>query len=87
MEHQTEYDILKLVENQGRCYVSSDCMPGMLLATCLKYRPSLPRDQLLAWMRQILQELEKFHRCRGNPAQSAGTAAPQGSRHRMGTPI
>lgn len=67
MEHQTEYDILKLVENQGRCYVSSDCMPGMLLATCLKYRPSLPRDQLLAWMRQILQELEKFHRCRGNP--------------------
>ena len=28
MEQQTEYDILKLVENQGRCYVSSDCMPG-----------------------------------------------------------
>ena len=47
MEHQTEYDILKLVENQGRCYVSSDCMPGMLLATCLKYRPSLPRDHSL----------------------------------------
>ncbi len=67
MEQQTEYDILKLVENQGRCYVSSDCMPGILLASCLKYRPSLPRDRLLAWMRQILEELEKFHRCRGNP--------------------
>lgn len=67
MEQQTEYDILKLVENQGRCYVSSDCMPGVLLASCLKYRPSLPREQLLAWMRQILEELEKFHRCRGNP--------------------
>ena len=67
MEQQTEYDILKLVENQGRCYVSSDCMPCDLLASCLKYRPSLPREQLLGWMLQILEELEKFHRCRGNP--------------------
>ena len=38
MEHQTEYDILKLVENQGRCYVSSDCMPGMLLVQPLSGR-------------------------------------------------
>lgn len=66
MEQQT-FDILKLVESQGRCYVSSDCMEGVLLASYLKYHPDLPRDQLLKWMVQILQELEKFHRCRGNP--------------------
>lgn len=67
MEQQAEYDVLKLVENQGRCYVSSDCVAGTPLAVWLKYHPTLPREQLTGWMRQILSELDRFHRCRGNP--------------------
>lgn len=67
MERQTEYDILKFVENQGRCYVSSDCMRGVLLPVHLKYHPRIPAETLLGWMEQILRELGKFHRCRGTP--------------------
>lgn len=67
MEGQKEYDILKLVESQGRCYVSSACVQGITLASYLKFHPDLPKDQLLDWMRQILQQLDMFHRCRGNP--------------------
>lgn len=67
MEERNEYDILKLVESQGRCYVSSACIQGSTLAAYLKYHPDLPREQLLDWMRQILHQLDLFHRSSGNP--------------------
>lgn len=67
MQEQAEYEVWKLVENQGRCYASTDCIQGVSLAGYLKYHPIIPRELLLRWMKEIPRELEKFHRCRGNP--------------------
>ena len=67
MQEQTEYEVWKLVENQGRCYASTDCVGGVTLAAYLKHHPVVPRELLLRWMKEIPRELEKFHRCRGNP--------------------
>lgn len=67
MEERAEYDVLKLVEHQDRCYISTDCIRGVTLAAYLKYHPSPPKEVLLGWLRQTVRELEKFHRCRGNP--------------------
>ena len=67
MQEQTEYEVWKLVENQGRCYASTDCIGGATLAAYLKHHPVVPRELLLCWMKEIPRELEKFHRCRGNP--------------------
>lgn len=67
MQGQTKYEVWKLVENQGRCYASTDCVEGVSLAAYLKYHPNIPRELLVRWMKEIPRELEKFHRCRGNP--------------------
>ena len=67
MQEQTEYEVWKLVENQGRCYASTDCVGGVTLAAYLKHHPVVPQELLLRWMKEIPRELEKFHRCRGNP--------------------
>lgn len=67
MQGQAEYEVWKLVENQGQCYASTDCIEGISLAGYLKNHPVVPRRLLLRWMKEIPRELEKFHRCRGNP--------------------
>ena len=36
MQEQTEYEVWKLVENQGRCYASTDCVGGVTLRNCVK---------------------------------------------------
>lgn len=67
MEGKTEYAVLKLAENHGRCYVSTDCVEGTPLIYYLKYRPGLDKELLFAWMKELARMIGRFHRCRGNP--------------------
>lgn len=67
MEERREYDVLKLVEHGERCYMSTDYMKGMPLIRWLKYHPSVTKDGIYRWMNELLESLDCFHRCRGNP--------------------
>ncbi len=61
------YDVLKLVEQGERCYVSTDYIRGTQMARLLRREPDLEKAQLFRWMKDLLEQLERFHRCRGNP--------------------
>lgn len=61
------YEILKFVARGDRCYVSGDCVEGKTIVKWLKYHPDIPKEQLYIWIREIIRQLEAFHKCRGNP--------------------
>lgn len=67
MEERQGYDVLKIVEHSDRCYMSTDYVRGKTLVVWLKYHPQIGKEQLYRWMRGLLEDLEHFHRCRGNP--------------------
>ena len=43
-----------------------DYLPGELLIYRLKRCPEMEKALLFDWMKQLLYQLELFHRCRGN---------------------
>lgn len=67
MEERQGYDVLKIVKHSDRCYMSTDYVKGKVLVVWLKYHPQIGKEQLYRWMRGLLENLEHFHRCRGNP--------------------
>lgn len=67
MEEKQGYDVLKIVVHSDRCYMSTDYIRGKPLILWLKYHPQIEKERLYRWMRGLLDELEHFHRCRGNP--------------------
>lgn len=62
-----EYDVLRLIEHNQVCYVSSECRRGCLLPRWLKYHPHMGKSELFAMIESIVKQLEKIHRCRNNP--------------------
>lgn len=62
----TDYDVLKFIEHGGRCRPAMDYVPGELLLYRLKRCPQMEKPLLMDWMRQLLYQLEQFHRCRNN---------------------
>lgn len=62
-----EYDVLRLIEHNQICYVSSDNRRGCPLAKWMKYHPYISKDRMLRWIDQISNQLMQIHKCRGNP--------------------
>lgn len=60
------YDVLKFIEHGGRCRPAMDYLPGELLIYRLKRCPEMEKAFLFDWMKQLLYQLELFHRCRSN---------------------
>lgn len=67
MEERSSYEVLKLVMNGERCYVSTDYVRGRPLIQWLKYHSRIPKEQMYQWLLEIIRQLENFHRCRENP--------------------
>lgn len=61
------YDVLRLIEHNQYCYVSSEYVEGRLLVKWLKYHPQMEKAILFSWMRAMVRQLAQFHRCRGEP--------------------
>lgn len=61
------YDVLRLIDHNQRCYVSTDYVEGKPLVMWLKYHPNLTKEQLFLWIQEMARQLECIHRCQGNP--------------------
>ena len=67
MDTKQEYNVLKLVTHGSRCYVSSDCIRGQPLIRRIRSQPTVEKDLFFRWVRELVQNLERFHGCKGNP--------------------
>lgn len=67
MNTQKEYDVLRLIEHNRICYVSSDSVKGYPLVQWIKYHPYLEKEKMIRWIYNIIQQLVQIHKCRGNP--------------------
>ena len=67
MEQKRNYEILKFVMHGDKCYMSTDIVKGKPLIVWLKYHAHITKEQFYEWARQIIADLDHFHRCRGNP--------------------
>lgn len=67
MSEREGYDVLRLIEHNQKCYISSDYVEGKPLIQWLKYHPNLTKKQLFLWVRNLADQLECIHKCRGNP--------------------
>ena len=66
MEEKRNYEILKFVMHGDKCYMSTDIVKGKPLIVWLKYHAHITKEQFYEWARQIIADLDHFHRCRGN---------------------
>jgi len=67
LEEKRNYEILKFVMHGDKCYMSTDIVKGKPLIVWLKYHAHITKEQFYEWARQIIADLDHFHRCRGNP--------------------
>lgn len=67
MEEKRNYEILKFVMHGDKCYMGTDIVKGKPLIVWLKYHAHITKEQFYEWARQIIADLDHFHRCRGNP--------------------
>lgn len=67
MEEKRNYEILKFVMHGDKCYMSTDIVKRKPLIVWLKYHAHITKEQFYEWARQIIADLDHFHRCRGNP--------------------
>lgn len=67
MKETEGYDVLRLIEHNAKCYVSSEYVEGKPLIQWLKYHPNLSKEQLFLWIHELAKQLEYIHKCRGNP--------------------
>lgn len=61
------YDVLRLIEHNQKCYISSEYVRGRPLIRWLKYHPNIAKEQLFLWIHEMARQLECIHRCRGEP--------------------
>ena len=61
------YDVLRLIEHDQVCYVSSEYVRGNPLPRWIKYHPCIEKGELFRMIGDIAGQLSRIHRCRGNP--------------------
>ena len=67
MSVKEEYDVLRLIEHNQNCYISSECVRGESLPRWLKFHPHMKKEELFFFIAAIVRQLSQIHRCRGNP--------------------
>lgn len=67
MAVKEEYDVLRLIEHNQICYVSSEYVRGDPLPRWIKYHPCVKKEELFRMIGDIARQLSQIHRCRGNP--------------------
>ena len=67
MEASEGYHVLRLIEHNQKCYVSSEFTEGKSLIQYLKCEQRISREQLFRWIQEMAKQLQCIHKCRGNP--------------------
>ncbi len=67
MAVKEEYDVLRLIEHNQVCYISSEYIRGAPLPRWIKYHPGMKKEELFRMISDIAKQLWQIHRCRGNP--------------------
>ena len=60
---ETNYEVIRFVEHGNRCRPAMDYVSGELLIYRLKRYPEVEKKVLFEWMKQLLCQLELYHRC------------------------
>ncbi|MGN1165433.1 MAG: hypothetical protein ACI4S2_03260 [Lachnospiraceae bacterium] len=66
MKEKEEYDVLRLIEHNKICYISSECQKGCILARWLKYHPLIDKKEMFEIISSIVKQIGQIHRCPGN---------------------
>lgn len=61
---QDEYDVLRLIEHNQSCYISSGCVRGRPLIQWLKYHRSMEKQELFQKIAALAKQLGRLHKCR-----------------------
>ena len=64
MAEKGEYDVLRLIEHNQVCYISSGCIRGTLLTRWLKYHRSMDKREFIRMVRLLVKQLDNIHKCR-----------------------
>lgn len=67
MAYEQGYDVLRLIEHSGSCYVSSEYVRGRTLIRYIREEKEIEKERLFAWMRKMAGTLACVHKCRGAP--------------------
>lgn len=62
MTAKKEYDILRFIEHNRICHISSDVIEGIPLIDWLRYHPHVAKERCLRWVQSIVQQLTLFYR-------------------------
>lgn len=62
MENIQKYEVLRMIERDGRCHISLDCVEGTLLIYRVQRGDVLEKNLVFDWFRQLVQQLELFYR-------------------------
>ena len=57
MGEREGYEVLRLIEHNQKCYISSDYVEGKSLIQWLKYHPNLTKKQLFLWIRDLVTSM------------------------------
>ena len=60
---EINYEVIRFVEHGNRCRPAMDYVPGKLLLYRLKRYPKVEKKILFEWLKQLLYQLELYHRC------------------------
>ena len=64
MGEREGYEVLRLIEHNQKCYISSDYVEGKSLIQWLKYHPNLTKKQLFLPGKPLLSVCESVQRDR-----------------------
>lgn len=62
-----EFDVIRLIEHNKICYVSSEYVRGRSLPGWIKFHPCVEKEKLFQMIQDIVNQLSQIHRCGGNP--------------------
>lgn len=70
MIQNTEYEVMKFVEQGDRCYKGSDSVQGQLLGQYMQANPYIEKTQVFQWISELIRQIAQYHKCKGeNPYQ------------------
>lgn len=65
LKEKEEYDVLRLIEHNRVCYISSECKKGCILPRWLKYHPTISKKEMFDIIASIVKQIGQIHRCPG----------------------
>lgn len=67
MSNEQGYDVLRLIEHNQSCYISSEYVNGRTLIRYIREEQTMEKEQLFTWMQKMAGMLGCVHKCRGAP--------------------